>query len=186
MLTGTRRPGTVRSATLTRKPARGVLGFMMACSACVILLWLFMQFVGMDQVTTTDKQIAAGIVLAACVLFYLGSTWFFDFITGHTRKLTIGEDGVRYGPFCYSWPEVSKIGVGMKRGGFHVQLVLHRGWPASRWLLTDDGMSQSMAREFIEALESQILPQFPHLKVARLLPAAADESGRLPSVEPAP
>lgn len=183
MLTSTRRPGTVLSASLTCKPARGVLGFVMTCSACVILLWLFMQWAGKDDITTSDKQTAVGIVAAACVLFYLGSTWFFAFLTGHTRKLTIGEDGARYGTACFSWLEVAEIGVGTRRGGFQVRLVLNRGWPASRWLLTDDGMSQSMAWEFLEALESQILPQFPHLKIAKLLPSVADESGSLPSAE---
>lgn len=168
MLMTTRRPGAVYSGIYTRKPVHGVVGFMMSCAAAVLLLWMMIHLFEQDVVPTSSKQMAAGLFLVACVLLYIGTTWFFSFITGDMRKLVIAESGIVYGLARFSWPQVAKIDVGIKHSSFQVRIVLERGWLASRWLITDDGMNRAMAEEFIEALRLQILPRFPHLEIAKI------------------
>lgn len=179
MLTTSRNPGVVHAGYYTYKPSHGVLGFMMSCAASVIMLWVLIRLFREDEVSEENVQIAAGLSAVGCLLFYLGTTCFFSFITGYSRKLSISEGGIRYGVAYFSWPQVMEIGACMKRGCFQVHIVLKRGWFANRWLVTDDGMSREMSEEFIAALRRRILPHFPHLGIAQLpvlpLPPAATE-----------
>ncbi|WP_395715448.1 hypothetical protein [Prosthecobacter sp.] len=168
MLTTTRHPGVVHTGYHTYKPVHGVLGFMMSCGASVILLWVLLHFFKEDEISPQNMQIAAGLSVIGCLLFFLGTTWFFSFITGYSLKLSIGEGGIRYGVAFFSWPQVSAIGARMKRGSFQVHVTLSRGWFSRRWLMTDDGMTREMAQELIEELRRQILPRFPRLEITRL------------------
>lgn len=168
MLTTTRHPGVIHTGYHTYKPAHGVLGFMMSCGACVIMLRVLLHFFKEDEISRENMLIAAGLTVIGCLLFFWGTTWFFSFITGYSRKLSIGEGGIRYGVGYFSWPQVAEIGARMKRGSFQVHVTLHRGWFASRWLITDDGMTREMAEELIEDLRKQILPRFPRLEITRL------------------
>ncbi|MFN0077110.1 MAG: hypothetical protein ACKVY0_11605 [Prosthecobacter sp.] len=168
MLTTSRNPGVILSGYHTYKPAHGVLGFMMSCAASVIMLWVLIRLFRGNEVTEENVQIAAGLSAVGCLFFYLGTTWFFSFITGYSCKLSISEGGIRYGVAYYSWPQVAQVGARMKRGCFQVHIVLKRGWFANRWLVTDDGMSREMSEDFVEALERQILPHFPHLVIVEL------------------
>ncbi|MDZ4403826.1 hypothetical protein [Prosthecobacter sp.] len=190
MLTTSRNPGVVHAGYHTYKPFHGVLGFMMSCVASVIMLRVLLHLFKEEEISEQNMQIAAGLSVVGCLLFYLGTTWFFSFITGYSRKLSVSEGGIRYGVAYFSWPQVAVIGVCMKRGCFQVHVVLKRGWFANRRLVTDDGMSREMAEEFIAELRRQILPHFPHLVIARLpsLPQAlaVTEPVGMSDAEPAP
>lgn len=182
MLTSTRHPGVIHAGYHTYKPVHGVLGFMMSCVACVIMMRVLLHFFKEDEISTQNMQIAVGLLVVACLLFFWGTTWFFSFITGYSRKLSIGEGGIRYGAVYFSWPQVAKIGMHMKRGTFQVHVTLSRGWFASRWLMTDDGMTREMAQELIEELRRQILPRFPRLEIIRL-PEASKAATASPTLE---
>lgn len=182
MLTTSRNPGVIHAGYHTYKPAHGVLGFMMSCAASVIMLWVLLRLFREDEISEQNMQFAAGLAVVACLLFFLGTTWFFSFITGYSRKLSISESGIRYGAAYFAWPQVAEIGAHMKRGCFQVCIVLKRGWFANRWLVTDDGMSREMAEEFIKALRRQILPHYPQLVISKLpllpqTPAATGPAG---------
>ncbi len=168
MLTTSRNPGVIHAGYCTYKPFHGVLGFMMSCTASVIMLWVLIRLFREEEVSEENMQIAASLSVVGCLLFYLGTTWFFSFITGYSRKLSIGEGGIRYGVAYFPWSQVMEIGAHMKRGCFQVHIILKRGWFASRWLVTDEGMSREVSEEFVEALRRQILPHFPHLVIAKL------------------
>lgn len=184
MLTTSRNPGVIHAGYYTYKPMHGVLGFMMSCTASVIMLWVLIRLFREDEVSEEIVQIAAGLSAVGCLLFYLGTTWFFSFITGYSRKLSISEGGIRYGVAYFSWPQVVEIGARMKRGCFQVHITLKRGWFANRWLVTDDGMSREISEELIEALRRQILPHFQQLVIAKLpaLPAAPAAVGPVASM----
>lgn len=190
MLTTSRRRGLVHAGSYAYRPVHGALGFMMSCAASVILLWVLIRLFREDEVSAESMQAAAGLAVVGCLLFYLGTTWFFSFITGYARKLTISEGGIRYGVAYFSWSQVEEIGARMKRGSFQVHVVLNRSWLASRWLLTDDGMSREMAEEFIEALRKQILPLNPRLTILKLpeLPqaSAVEAPSDVPEIETTP
>ncbi len=168
MLTTSRNPGVIHAGYYTYKPFHGVLGFMMSCAASVIMLWVLIRLFREEEVSEENMQIAAGLAVVGCLLFYLGTTWFFSFLTGYSRKLSISEGGIRYGVAYFPWTLVKEIGASMKRGCFQVRITLNRGWFANRWLVTDDGMSREVSEEFVEALRCQILPHFPHLVIAKL------------------
>lgn len=168
MLTSTRYAGVIHTGHHTYKPVHGVLGFMMSCGACVLLMRVLLHFFKEDEVSRQAMEHAAGLSVVGCLLFFWGTTWFFSFITGYSRKLSIGEGGIRYGAAYFAWLQVAAIGVRVKRGTFQVHVRRSRGWFASRWLITDDGMTREMAEEFIEELRRQILPHFPRLEITRL------------------
>ena len=168
MLTTSRNPGVIHAGHESSKPSRGVLGFMMSCLASVIMLRVLLTLFQDNQISEQNKLVAAGLSVVCCLLFYLGTSLFFSFITGYSRKLSISKSGIRYGAAYFTWPHVRLIGAHMKRGCFQVHIVLKRGWFANRWLVTDDGMSQEMSEEFIEALRKQILPHFPQLVIDEL------------------
>lgn len=177
MLMSSRMPGVLYSATSSYKPSHGVIGFMMSCAASVILLRVMFRLLQDAQMSAQNLWVAGGLSVLACLLFYWGSTWFFSFVTGYMRKLTVSEGGIRHGSVFFSWPQVREISVRMHNGCFQIHVVLRRGWLARRWLLTDEGMGREMAEEFIESVRLQILPQHPQLEIARLpaLPQVAAE-----------
>lgn len=185
MLSTSRNPGVIHSGCHTYKPSHGVLGFMMSCAASVIMLRVLLHLFKEDEISEENMQIAAGLSVAGCLLFYLGTTWFFSFITGYARKLSVSEEGIRCGGAYYSWPQVEGISVRMKRGCFQVHIALKRGWLKRRWLVTDDGMSRELAETFIEDLRRQILPHFPHLGIASL-PSPPQVAAGMPGAKSVP
>lgn len=168
MLTTSRNPGVIHAGHESSKPSRGVLGFMMSCLASVIMLRVLLILFQDNKLSEHNKLVAAGLSVVCCLLFYLGTTLFFSFITGYSRKLSISKGGIQYGAVYFNWPQVRVIGANMKRGCFQVHIVLKRGWFANRWLVTDDGMSREMSEAFIEALQKQILPHYPELVIDEL------------------
>lgn len=165
MLTSSRHPGLIHVGHFTYKPFHGALGFMMSCAAGVLLVRVLLRLFQEDVVSESSMRLAAVLSLFGCLLFYWGTTWFFSFITGYSRKLIIGENGIRFGPSYFSWPQVARIGVRLKRGCYQVELVLQSGWHVRRRLVTDDGMTGEMSEEFIQALKREIQPRFPGMEV---------------------
>lgn len=176
MLTTSRHPGEIHTGYHTTKPSQGVLGFMMSCLAGVIIFWVLLRLFKEDEISKQILQIATGLSLLGCLLFYLGTTWFLSFITGYSCKLSVSDNGIRYGAAYFAWPQVREIGARMKRGCFQVHLVLNRGWFAHHWLLTDDGMSLEMAEDLMLALKQQIAPQH-ELLVLTALPSPLKSQG---------
>lgn len=172
MLTTSRNPGVLHTGYYTYKPSHGVLGFMMSCAASVLLLRVLLRLFKEDEISEENLQTAAGMALAGCLLFYLGTTWFFSFITGYSRKLTISEEGIRYGPAYFSWPQVKALRARLKRGGYQVRVVLKRSWFPRRRLVTDDGMTREQYEDFLRDLQDSIQPRFPGLLLDEL-PAVA-------------
>lgn len=187
MLISSRQPGSIHVSYSTCKPVHGVIGFMMSCAAAVILLQVLLRLFQVEKISEQTLWKAGGLSLFACLLFFWGTTWFFSFITGYSRKLAISDGGIRYGLAFFAWPQVREIGARMKRECFQVHIELKRGLFTHRWLLSDDGMSREMAEDFTVALRRQILPHYPQLEITRLpeLPpaAAAEEPAGITDAE---
>ena len=163
MLTTSRRPGVLHAGVRSTRPSHGVLGFMMACAASVILLRLLLRLFQEESLSGHSMQIATVMALSGCLLFYFCTTLFVSFITGHVRKLSVSVEGIRHGVAWHGWQEVRALELRLKEGCYQMRVRLQRGW---RWLLTDDGMSREEAEDLVKRLEESVRPHFPALGIS--------------------
>lgn len=175
MLTTARSPGVLHMGSRTSRSTSGVLGFMLACAASILLLRVLLLFFKQEDPSVSDQWTAFGVAVGGSVLFYIGTTLFISFVTGSERKLRISVEGIRYGWAWLPWELVRQIEVKQSRGVYQIHAILRRSWLKSRWLFTDEGMSREQASEFIEALRASVLSCHPEVVIADLpsLPGAS-------------
>ncbi|MEZ5386086.1 MAG: hypothetical protein R3F13_11290 [Prosthecobacter sp.] len=168
MLTTSRTPGILHAGSRTSRSTSGVLGFMLACAASILLLRLLLHFFQDENLPRVNQWNALGLALVGCVLFYIGTTLFISFVTGNERKLRISDEGIRYGWAWLPWTLVHKFEVLQLRGFYQIRVVLKRSWFRNRWLLTDEGMSREQSSELVEALRALVLPSHPDVVISDL------------------
>lgn len=166
-----RSPGSIASGLSWRyKPAHGGVGALLLCAACLLMVRLMLLMFQDDVIKPEKVHEAIAVGVAAFVMFYFGSTLLFSLITGFTLRLSISEDGVRYGSQFYSWDRVQWIDARFRRGNLQVHVTMRSGLFRKKWLIVDDGLSDEQWKRIEGELITRVRLHYPHLMIGESSP----------------
>lgn len=160
-----RTPGVIFTGFWRYKPAHGALGALLLGAAGILMAQLLLIFFQDDVITPEKVRMAVVLGVLALGMFYFGSKLLFSLITGFSIRLTVSEEGVRYGERYLPWPRVKWIDARLRGANPQVVLQLRSGLWKTRWLVIDDGLAEEQWEQLSGALCKRVQPRFPHLRV---------------------
>ncbi|MBK8091584.1 MAG: hypothetical protein IPK32_06260 [Verrucomicrobiaceae bacterium] len=160
-----RTPGVLFTGFWRYKPSHGAVGALMSAAACILLGRMMLLFFRDEEVTLQKVQQAAALCFLGCLLFYFGTTLFFSFFTGYSTRLSISEDGVRYGNKFYDWRSILWIDGRLTTGAYQLYMQKRRGIFRTKRLLIDDGLSIEQWDRLQKQLKERVVPRCDHLRV---------------------
>ena len=164
-----RTPGVIFTGFWRYKPVHGALGALLLGAAGILMAQLLLIFFQDDVITPEKIRLAVVLGLLSLGMFYFGSKLLFSLITGFSIRLTVSEEGVRYGGRYLPWPRVQWIDARLRGANPQVVLQLRGGLWKTRWLVIDDGLAEEQWERLSGALCKRVQPRFPHLRVGDVI-----------------
>jgi hypothetical protein len=180
-----RTQGVIFSGFWRYKPSHGGLGAVLLCAAGILMARLLLIFFQDDVIPPEKVQQAVVLGIAAFAMFYFGSMLLFSLITGYSVRLTVSDEGVRYGTKYVPWSRIEWIDARLR--GVNLQVVLRRrsGLWKTRWLAIDEGLSEEQWTRLLKALCERVLPRFPHVRAGDVTYEATAQAAVPPSTSEA-
>ena len=174
-----RTPGVIFTGFWRYKPAHGAVGTLLLGAAGILMAQLLLIFFQDDVISPERGRQAALLGLLSLSMFYFGSKLFFSLITEVSIRLTVSEEGVRYGGRYFPWSRVRWIDARLRGAHLQVVLELRGGLLRTRWLVIDDGLAEEQWERLSGELCKRAQPRYPHLRVGDVTIDAVAETSEL-------